>query len=117
MLFQDPGTPLMEGIVDFHHDIMFIIIFIVVTLLFMITVIVRNFTQTENNETKTVMRGSHHAVITFIPTFINANIFFDVLGVILYSVGWYFFYLFWTNSKVYKAKITSFYDVLKKKNL
>ena len=20
MLFQDPGTPLMEGIVDFHHD-------------------------------------------------------------------------------------------------
>ena len=29
MSFQDPATPLMEGIIDLHHDLMFIVIFIV----------------------------------------------------------------------------------------
>lgn len=28
--FQDPATPIMEGIVDLHHDIMFFLILIVV---------------------------------------------------------------------------------------
>lgn len=28
MLFQDPATPFMEGIIDLHHDIMFLLIFI-----------------------------------------------------------------------------------------
>lgn len=27
-LFQDPATPIMEGIIDFHHDLMFLLIFI-----------------------------------------------------------------------------------------
>ena len=27
-LFQDPATPIMEGIIDFHHDLMFLITFI-----------------------------------------------------------------------------------------
>jgi heme/copper-type cytochrome/quinol oxidase subunit 2 len=30
MNFQDPATPIMEGIVDFHHDIMFLVIFITI---------------------------------------------------------------------------------------
>ena len=30
MLFQDPVTPLMEGIIDLHHDLMFIVIVIVI---------------------------------------------------------------------------------------
>jgi|KNS12Surf_metaT_FD_contig_51_1932137_length_1309_multi_1_in_0_out_0_3 heme/copper-type cytochrome/quinol oxidase subunit 2 len=66
MLFQDPGTPLMEGIVDFHHDLMFIIIFIVVAVLYMISVIVHNFTQTDKNESKAVLRGSHHTVLEIV---------------------------------------------------
>jgi heme/copper-type cytochrome/quinol oxidase subunit 2 len=28
--FQDPATPIMEGIIDLHHDIMFFIIVIIV---------------------------------------------------------------------------------------
>jgi cytochrome c oxidase subunit 2 len=28
MTFQDPATPVMEGIIDLHHDIMFFIVLI-----------------------------------------------------------------------------------------
>jgi len=34
--FQDPATPLMEGIIDLHHDIMFFLIWIVVLVSFFI---------------------------------------------------------------------------------
>ena len=36
MTFQDPATPLMEGIVDLHHGLMFIVIFIVAAIPLMI---------------------------------------------------------------------------------
>jgi heme/copper-type cytochrome/quinol oxidase subunit 2 len=28
--FQDPASPIMEGIIDLHHDIMFFLIIVVV---------------------------------------------------------------------------------------
>lgn len=28
--FQDPATPVMEGIIDLHHDIMFVLIVLVI---------------------------------------------------------------------------------------
>ena len=28
--FQDPATPVMEGIINFHHDLMFVLILIVI---------------------------------------------------------------------------------------
>jgi heme/copper-type cytochrome/quinol oxidase subunit 1 len=31
--FQDPATPVMEGIIDLHHDIVFFLVFIVVFVL------------------------------------------------------------------------------------
>ena len=34
MNFQPPATPIMEGIVDLHHDIMFVVIFISVFVCF-----------------------------------------------------------------------------------
>jgi cytochrome c oxidase subunit 1 len=34
--FQDPATPLMEGIIDLHHDIMFFLIWIVILVSFFI---------------------------------------------------------------------------------
>ena len=89
MLFQDPATPLMEGIVDFHHDIMFIIIFIVVAVLYMMTVIVLNFTKTSENNSKAVIRGSHHTVLEIVWTIIPSVI---LLGIaipsfaLLYSI-------------------------------
>jgi cytochrome c oxidase subunit 2 len=30
MLFQDPATPVMQGVINLHHDIMFILIVITV---------------------------------------------------------------------------------------
>lgn len=66
MLFQDPATPLMEGIVDFHHDIMFIIIFIVIAVYYMLSVILVNYTKTSENNSKVVIRGSHHTVLEIV---------------------------------------------------
>ena len=36
MSFQDPATPLMEGIINLHHDLMFIVIFIAIFVLWML---------------------------------------------------------------------------------
>jgi cytochrome c oxidase subunit 2 len=47
VLFQDPASPIMEGIIEFHHDIMFLLIFIVFFILFLLGYIVINF---ENND-------------------------------------------------------------------
>jgi len=89
MLFQDPATPLMEGIVDFHHDIMFIIIFIVIAVYYMLSVILVNYTKTSENNSKVVIRGSHHTVLEIVWTIIPSVI---LLGIaipsfaLLYSI-------------------------------
>ena len=31
MGFQDPATPVMEGIINFHHDLLFFLILIVIS--------------------------------------------------------------------------------------
>jgi heme/copper-type cytochrome/quinol oxidase subunit 2 len=33
--FQDPATPVMEGIIDLHHSIFFFLIVILITVLFL----------------------------------------------------------------------------------
>jgi len=43
VLFQDPASPVMEGIISFHHDLMFLLIFIVFFVLYMIFAILHNF--------------------------------------------------------------------------
>jgi cytochrome c oxidase subunit 2 len=41
--FQTPASPIMEGIVDLHHDIMTFLAFIIVFVLYLLTVVVLNF--------------------------------------------------------------------------
>jgi cytochrome c oxidase subunit 2 len=41
--FQTPASPIMEGIVDLHHDIMTFLAFIMVFVLYLLTVVVLNF--------------------------------------------------------------------------
>lgn len=36
--FQDPATPIMEGIINFHHDLLFIQIFIAIFVLYMLLI-------------------------------------------------------------------------------
>lgn len=47
--FQTPATPIMEGIVDLHNDIMFFLTFIIVFVLYLLVICVVQFTQ--NNST------------------------------------------------------------------
>ena len=42
-LFQDPATPVMEGIIEFHHDVMFLLVFIVFFVLYMLSAAVIQF--------------------------------------------------------------------------
>ena len=49
MSFQDPATPLMEGIINLHHDLMFVVIFIAVAVLWMILRTISLFNHTVNS--------------------------------------------------------------------
>jgi len=46
--FQVPATPIMEGIVDLHNDIMFFLTFIIVFVLYLLVVCVIQFSQTDS---------------------------------------------------------------------
>jgi hypothetical protein len=37
--FQTPSTPIMEGIIDLHHDIMFFLVFVIVFVMYLMGVI------------------------------------------------------------------------------
>ena len=71
--FQEPATPAMEGLIDLHHDIMFFLAFIIVFVLYMLTVIILLFRENKVSlrNTSTV---SHHTdleiIWTVIPTVI-----------------------------------------------
>jgi cytochrome c oxidase subunit 2 len=47
--FQTPVTPIMEGIVDLHHDIMFFLVFIIVFVLYLLAIVAIMF-RTDNDE-------------------------------------------------------------------
>jgi len=49
-LFQDSATPVMEGIINLHHDLMFLITFI---LFFVLVVLARTISFFKYNEFKT----------------------------------------------------------------
>jgi heme/copper-type cytochrome/quinol oxidase subunit 2 len=48
--FQIPATPIMEGIVDLHNDIMFFLTFIIVFVLYLLAVCVVKFSQNNVND-------------------------------------------------------------------
>jgi cytochrome c oxidase subunit 1 len=72
MNFQDPATPVMEKIIDLHHDIQFFLILVVIAVLWMLIRIVWLFHETN---TKTIRFAfDHHTQLeliwTIIPTVI-----------------------------------------------
>jgi cytochrome c oxidase subunit 1 len=72
MNFQDPATPVMEKIIDLHHDIQFFLIVIVIAVLWMLIRIVMLFKETN---IKTIRFAfDHHTYLeliwTIIPTII-----------------------------------------------
>jgi cytochrome c oxidase subunit 2 len=62
-LFQDPATPVMEGIISLHHDIMFVIILIVVFVLWMLLRIAMGFHHEKNPVPSNVTHGTAIEII------------------------------------------------------
>jgi len=96
MLFQDPATPIMEKIIDLHHDILFFLIIVVV---FVLWILVRIIALFDEDNTKTVRYAfEHHTLIEQIWTFIPA--------IILIVVAAPSFALLYTIDEIHEPRIT-----------
>lgn len=63
--FQVPATPIMEGLIDLHHDIMFFLIFIIVFVLYLLIILIIFFHEDplSKRNTSTV---THHTLLEVI---------------------------------------------------
>lgn len=50
--YQEPATSVIEGIIDFHHDLIFVVVGIATFVLYLMVIIVFRFTQGYANDTK-----------------------------------------------------------------
>ena len=67
--FQDPASPIMEGIINLHHDIMFIICFIVGFVSWMLFRTIYHFHHTRNPMPELIVHGQTIEIIwTLFPT-------------------------------------------------
>jgi len=56
--FQDPATPVMQGIIDLHHDIFFFMIVVAVFVLWMLTRTLYHFRQSKNPIPEKIIHGT-----------------------------------------------------------
>ena len=56
--FQDPATPIMQGIIDLHHDIVFFMILVLVFVLWMITRTLYHFHYKKNTIPEKIIHGT-----------------------------------------------------------
>jgi len=63
--FQVPATPIMEGIIDLHHDIMFFLVLISVFVLYLLFAIIFMFSAKKNDLRNTSTVG-HHTILEII---------------------------------------------------
>jgi cytochrome c oxidase subunit 2 len=56
--FQDPATPVMEGIIDLHHDICFFMVVILVFVLWMLTRTLYHFHHSRNPIPEKIIHGT-----------------------------------------------------------
>ena len=69
--FQDPATPVMEGIIDFHHDVMFFLIVIAVAVTYILGRVMVVYAEDKNsNPTNTVHATTLEIVWTVTPAFV-----------------------------------------------
>lgn len=68
---QDPATPVMEGIIHFHHDLMVILLFVCVFVTYMMARIVHHFIHESNPVPDGVVHGTVIEIVwTIIPALI-----------------------------------------------
>lgn len=69
--FQDPATPVMEGIISLHHEIMYVIISVMVMVTYILMRIIYNYDYRKNREVRKAKRGALiEAIWTLTPTVI-----------------------------------------------
>lgn len=56
--FQDPGTPIMQGIIDLHHDICFFLLVILVFVLWVLARTLYHFHESRNPTPEKIIHGS-----------------------------------------------------------
>lgn len=56
--FQDPASPVMQGIIDLHHDIVFFMIVILVFVLWMLTRTLHHFHHIKNPIPEKIIHGT-----------------------------------------------------------
>ena len=84
--FQDPATPVAEGIVRFHHDLMFVMVFVSAFVSWMMVRIVYHFHHTKNPVPSAVVHGTVIEVVwTLIPALTLVGIAIPSFA-LLYSV-------------------------------
>lgn len=57
--FQEAATPIMEGLIDLHHDIMFFLVFIVVFVLYLLSMIIVLF-RASAHQVRATSTVTHH---------------------------------------------------------
>ena len=69
--FQDPATPIMEGIIDFHHDVFFFLIIILSIVTWILGRTIWQFSEYKNNNPIIFTHGTTIEIIwTIIPSLI-----------------------------------------------
>jgi cytochrome c oxidase subunit 2 len=73
--FQDPATPIMQGIVHFHNDVMVILTFIALFVSYMMTRIYLNFNSDTQQEPEVFIHGTVLEIVwTIVPALILVTI-------------------------------------------
>jgi len=93
--FQQPATPIMEGIIDFHHDIMFFLVFIFFFVVAMLFIIIRVFTNKfiALKIERIASRNTHNLILETIWTIIPACILVSIVlpsFALIYSLDEFF---------------------------
>jgi cytochrome c oxidase subunit 2 len=69
--FQDAATPMMDGIINLHHDIMFFLVAILIFVLWMITRVLVHFNQETSKYPSRIVHGTTIEILwTLAPSFI-----------------------------------------------
>ena len=69
--FQDPATPVMEGIINFHNDLMFFLIIIAIFVTFLLARCLYFFDEKKSKKSSNVIHGTTLEIIwTVTPAFI-----------------------------------------------
>lgn len=84
--FQDPATPVMEGIINFHHDLMFIVVLTTVFVCWMLFRVIYLFDEKTNPIALDIVHGSTIEIIwTTIPALMLLTVAIPSFA-LLYSI-------------------------------